>query len=355
MNKIYLTNIFHRVNYCFLIILGGFILYWILYQVFKLYPALAGSIPFFLQDMDFTNIWLIVLIIMVLFILTELGSIAYCMYKTWKLPRIIKESKDGRYYKIQGREDRPASKVLASKPETLAYSNMTIIRKKLNFPGSLETDLFIETADSLNAYTLGMEMPAGGKHAICLNSKLVEVMSSANVAAVVAHEMGHVNNQDTAAKLFMGCFRSFVSFILFAPIYLLYAIIAVLSWMFSIIPVLGMFARLCLLMSGLFIGFVRFLELLVMWPAHLYERHVSRRSEYQADAIAAKCIGPLSICRVFYLFSKRASRRKNNPIFDLMEKLKISNSTHPSFEDRIHAVQRRIYQERTAMEFKHER
>ena len=59
-------------------------------------------------------------------------------------------------------------------------------------------------------------------------------------------------------KLFMGCFRSFVSFILLAPIYLLYAVIAVLSWLFSVIPVLGMFARLCLLLSGLFSGLCDF-------------------------------------------------------------------------------------------------
>ena len=348
-------NMFHRVNYCILVISGGFILYWILSQMLNLYPDSADTIPFFLQDMDFADTWAFILIILMLLLLTELGSIAYCMYKSWKLPRIIKDGKDGRYYKIQGRKDRPSSQKSASKPEALAYDNMTIIRKKLNFPDNLETDLFIEEADSLNAYTLGMEVPAGGKHAICLNSKLVAVLSSTNVAAVVAHEMGHVNNQDTAMKLFMGCFRSFVSFILFAPIYLLHAVIAVLSWLFSVIPVLGMFARLCLLISGLFIGLVRFLEILVMWPAHLYERFVSRLSEYQADAVSAKCVGPLSICRVLYMFSKSSQGRKNNPIFDFMEKLKISTSTHPSFEDRIHAVQKRLYQERTAMEIKHER
>ena len=185
--------------------------------------------------------------------------------------------------------------------------------------------------------------------------RLVAELSSTNVAAVVAHEMGHVKNQDSAMKLFMGCFRSFVSFILLAPIYLLYAVIAVLSLLFSVIPVLGMFATLCLLLSGLFIGLVRFLELLVMWPAHLYERFVSRRSEYQADAVSAKCVGPLSICRALYILSKSSQSRKNNLIFDFVEKLKVSTSTHPSFEDRIHAVQTRSYRERTAMEIKHER
>ena len=317
-------------------------LYWILTQVFKLFelhPILADSNPLFFEDVDLTMMWPVVLIIMVLSVLTELGASAYCMYKTWKLPRIIKEDEDGRYYKIQGGKEKPASK-----PEALAYANMVIIRKELNFPDNLETALFIEEAENLNAYTLGMEMTTGGKHAICLSSNLVETMPTAGVAAVIAHEMGHINNQDVATKLFMGCFRSFVSFILFAPVYLLYLIIVVLSWIFSAIPLLGIFAGLCLFMFRQLIGVLRFLEALVMWPAHLYERYVARRSEFQADAVAAKCIGPLSICRVFYMLSRHTSRRENNPLFDFMEKLKISNSTHPSFEDRIQAVQKRIYQ-----------
>ena len=355
MYKILFLNITHRVNYCVLVILGGFILYWILNQAFTLYPALHNAIPLFLQEIDFTNIWLVISAILVLFILTELGSIAYCMYKTWKLPRITKSDEDGCYYKIRGRKENPTSKKPASKSETLAYDNMKIIRKKLNFPDNLDTDLFIEETDGLNAYTLGMEIPGGGKHAICLNSNLIKKMPSANVAAVVAHELGHVNNQDTATKMFMSCFRAFISLILFAPIYLLLGILAVISWVFSFIPLLGMFAMLFLFISGILIGCMRFLEMLVMWPAHLYERYVSRKSEHQADAVAAKCVGPLSICRVFYIFSKIFPPKKKNLLFSYLEKLKISNSTHPSFEDRVHAVQKRIYAGRTALEKNYER
>ena len=348
-------NMFHRMNYCILVISGCFILYWILSEMFKLYPVSVDTIHFFLQDAYFANSWALILIILMLFVLTELGSIAYCMYKTWKLPRITKDGESGRYFKIQGTKIRPRSEKPASKPEAIAYDNMMIIRNKLKFPDDLETDLIIEEADSLNAYTLGMEVPAGGKHAICLNSKLVAALSSTNVAAVVAHEMGHVNNQDTATKLFMAFFRSLVSFILFAPIYLLYSVIVVLSWLFSIIPLLGMFAKLCVLLSGLFIGLVRFLEILVMWPAHLYERFVSRQSEYQADAVSAKCVGPLSICRTLYMLGKSSQSRKDNLMFDFIEKLKISTSTHPSFEDRIQAIQKRLYQKNTAKEIKHYR
>ena len=66
-------NMFHRVNYCILVISGGFILYWILSQMLNLYPDSADTIPFFLQDMDFADTWAFILIILMLLLLTELG------------------------------------------------------------------------------------------------------------------------------------------------------------------------------------------------------------------------------------------------------------------------------------------
>ena len=342
---IFLVNISHRINYCVLVFIGSFILYWILKEVFTLYPDLATTILLFHQERNFTDKWMVISTILALFILAELCSIAYCMYKTWKLPRITK-NEDGNYIRIRRRE-----KETASKSEALAYTHMKIIREKLNFDDSLNTSLFVDdsannkSSNMVNAYTLGMETILGGTHAICLNSKLLEKIPNTNVAAVVAHEMGHVKNQDTATKMFMGCFRAFVSFVLFAPLYILYAILMVLSWMFSAIPLLDMFAKLFLFISGLIIGCVRFLELLVMWPAYLYERYVSNRTEYLADAVAANCIGPLSICRVLYILSKRFPPPNNNRLLSFLEKLQISNSTHPSFKNRIRAIQKRIYTE----------
>ena len=342
----------------------------LLYQIFKIYPDLGNPVLLLLQEIDFIDKWRVISIFLIAFLLTELGSIAYSMYKIWKLPRIIKDEKEPEercYFKVTGRENKPRSKEPATRREILTYINMTIIRNKLGFDNSLETALLVEkdkqremengkkqAVDNSNkklekkysnvrAYTLGMDTPTGGNHAICLNSGLIEQMPSANVAAIVAHEMGHVKNQDTATKIFMGCFRAFVSFVLLAPLHILYAVLTALFWLFSFIPFLNMFALLFSFITALMIGLVRFLEILVMWPAYLYELYISRRSEYRADAIAARCVGPSSICRVLNLMKKYCEPKKNNRMLSFQEKLQIAHSTHPPFEDRVRAIQKRTH------------
>lgn len=347
-------NLSHRIIYCGLVCLGGYILYLLLSQVFELYPGLAIPGSLFLQEIDFIDKWLVLSIFLITLLLTELGSIAYSMYKIRKLPKIIKE--ESGYSKVTGRKEK--SKVPASKSEILAFNIMDILKSKPTPDDSLDIDLCVEDDEknesgekiekfkhiwsNVRAYTLGMETAAGGRHAICLNSGSIEQMPIAYVAAIMAHEMGHVKNQDTATKIFMGCFRGFVSFVLLAPLHILYAVLVALSWLFSFIPFLKMFALLFSFITALMIGLVRFLEILVMWPAYLYELHISRRSEYRADAVAAE-YGPSSICRVLNLMKEYCEPKKNNRMLSFQEKLQIAHSTHPPFEDRIRAIQNRTY------------
>lgn len=338
--KVFLISLSQRVIYCGLVLLGGLILYWILNQLFSLYPGLTNPFDWLLEQFNAVDKWVVFALIAVVLILAEFGSIAYSMFNIWKLPKVTRE---GTCYFKEARSGIGRRKKLpASKAEILAYANLRIIRDKLDFPTTLKTDLFVQLADSPNAYTLGLETPIGGRHAICLHSALLR-MSSTNVAAVLAHELGHVKNQDTATKLFMRFFRNLVSFVIFAPVYLVYLILWVLSWICAFIPFLRIFAGLFLFMLGLLIGCVRVLEGLVMWPADWYGRNVARRSEYKADAVAARCVGPLSICRALFLLSKQSPASRKKRLLPVVDLLKIRHATHPAFEDRIRAIQERAY------------
>ena len=333
--KILLTNLAQRLIYCALVLGGAWLLYWALNQLVPM--------PAILERLKETEAWKIIAAFAALLLLAEVGSMGYCMYRTWRLPRIVNEGQG--YFKITpGRFGRRETEP-ASRPEALAYANMMAIRRKLDFPQDLRTDLFVEEEESLNAYTLGMEAAAGGRHAIVLHSGLLERMSPANVAAIVAHEFGHVKNQDTATKLFMRLFRTLVSLPIFAPIYLLYTVARLLSMLFLLVPLLNLLALLFMFLGGLFIRLLRLLESLVMWPAGLYELFVSRHSEYKADAVAAGTVGPTAICHALRLLSDRMQGRSKSPLFVLRDKLKMLNSTHPSSEDRIRAIQERKYAE----------
>ena len=343
--KILLTNLGQRLVYCALVLAGAFLLYWVLNQLVPM--------PAILERLEEIEMWKIIAAFAGLLLLAEIVAIGYCMYMIWRLPRVVQDG--GSYHKesrkrFGGRVTEPASK-----EEALAYANMMAIRKKLNFPDDLRTDLFVEEDDSLNAYTLGMEAAAGGRHAIFLHSGLVERMSPVNVAAVVAHEFGHVKNQDTASKLYMRLFRTLVSLPVFSPLYALYFIARLLALLFIFVPFLNLLAILFTFISGLFIRLLRLFEALVMWPAGLFELWVSRHTEYKADAVAAATVGPTAICQTLRLLSDRMDGRSKAPIFVLRDKLKVLNSTHPSSEDRIRAIQERKYAEQAAMQNNHER
>lgn len=366
-------RVFHRLAYAVLVCLSAGVWYWVATPLLELYPSIP-TLPALLEQLDGATIALIAAGFVSLVILTELCSISWCMYNAWKLPRIkllerekleeivgkgaLRGPRDGHRYltrngqfyycRVTGRKERPRSVTPASGLESCALDNMEIIKERFKkrlkkIPGQSEIDLAIEDADHRNAYTLGMDTQAGGKHLICLSSKLVEGLPAAITAAVVGHEMGHVMNQDAAMKLFMGCFRSIVSMILFAPIYIICFVAAILRWVFSGIAFLGIFANFFLLFLSILIRLLRFLEQVVMYPAHLYERYVSRRGEYLADAASALTMGPNAIGRALYLIEKDTQIGQPRVLHLVNEKLWVISSTHPSFKDRIKAIRSRTY------------
>ena len=339
--KTSLRNIAYRLIYCALVCLGAAILLWIANNVLMLFPD-AVNLSALLSSIDQSAMWLALSGLVLFMFIAELTLMSYAMYKVWKLPRIIQYDGNS-YYKVTGSDKNPKLKVRAALPEILAFDNMNIIKRKINLPNSFRIDLLIEDSEDMNAYTLGLETLAGGRHVICLSTALLKEMSSASVAAVIGHELGHVHHQDSATKLFMNCFRSLVSMTIFAPVYMIFFTAFILHWIFRFLPFLGMFSKLFLFLMGLITIILRFLELIAMWPARLYELHVSRRSEYLADAIAAASVGPLAICRVFFYLDKNSVSQRVNSLYELTDTLKILNSTHPPNDQRILAVQNRVY------------
>ena len=338
-----LKDFVRRAIFCILTFLGGYVLYSIADQFLPLYDLFGAAVQKVLEDWGLFGAWPILILFVLVLLFAEAISIAHCFYKTWKLPRI--EKIGDRYVKTQRGTQTPASRA-----ETLAFDNMQIIRRKLKLDNSLHTDLFVEEMDELNAYTLGMETIAGGRHAICLSSSLLETLPSVRVAAVIAHEMGHVKNQDSAASIFMGVCASLVSGLVFAPLYLAYAAILILRLLLSVIPLLGFLATMILFLVTLLVGLLRAAEILLMWPAKLYRQYVSRLHEYRADAVAARCVGPKSICQVLFLLSRCDPARHKKRLLNFTDKLKILHATHPSFKHRIEAVQNRTYAEAAATE-----
>ena len=291
--------------------------------------------------------WFVVALV-ALMLLSEFCAMSYCMCKAWKLPTVVHMNGEDKriddYYKITGRTSRPSSMVQASRHEAGAFENMSIIKRRLDIPDGVEVDLLIDEAQSLNAYTLGMETTAGGRHFICLSSTLFKTMSNGCIAAVIGHEMGHIKNRDVALKLYMGCFQAIVSIILFAPIYAICLVTAALCWVFSLIPFLEVLERCFLFLLSILTALLRFLERLVMYPAHLYELYVSRRCEYLADAAAAHSVGPNSISRALFLLDRRhEDAGRAHLLHQVTERMWIITSTHPPLKERIRAISNRTH------------
>ena len=329
-----------------LVCLGAVAVYWAATPILKLFPA-AVTLPALIVQLDPAIAGLIVAGLVGLMLLTELCSISYCMARAWQQPRIVyvddEENGVEGHFKITGRKSKPKSIEPASRHEICAFENIGIVRRRLGLPDRMKIDLLVEDADHLNAYTLGMDTPGGGKHLICMTSALVETMSTANTAAVIGHEMGHIRNRDSAMKLFMGCFQRFASIILFAPIFIVYLVAAILCWFLSLIPFLGILAKLFMFLLSMLAALIRFLQWIVMYPAHLYEQYVSRQCEYMADAVAAHSVGPSSIGRALYLIGRDEVTGKPPLLREVTDKMRMVNSSHPSFKDRLEAIRSRTY------------
>ena len=336
----------HRVVYCLLVCAGALAAYWAATPILKYFPA-AITLPALIAEVDPAIAGLIFAGLVGLMLLNELFSISYCMAKAWQQPRIVylddEENGLEGHFKITGRISNPKTIEPASRHEICAYENIGIIRRRLGLPDSMRIDLLVEEAEHLNAYTMGMDTPGGGRHIVCVTSELMETMSTAHTAAVLGHELGHVRNRDAAMSLFMGCFRRFASIILFAPIFIVYFVASALCWLLSLIPFLGILAKFFMFLLSLLVGLIRFLQWIVLLPAHLYEQWVSRQCEYMADAAAAHTVGPGSIGRALFLIGRDEVTDKPPLLREITDSMRMANSSHPAFKDRLEAIRNRAF------------
>ena len=341
-----LCGAIHRLIYCVLVCLCATAVYWAATPLIELFPSVA-TLPAIVVQTNSYIAGLIVVALLVLMLLAEFSAICYCMVLVRKRPRIVyldeKESGIKGHFKIIGKRSKPVSIEPASKREICAFENMNIVRRKLNLPDEMDIDFLVEDADHLNAYTLGIEMPGGGRHIICATSRLIETMPPANTAAVMGHEVGHIRNRDSAMKLFMGCFRTFAVTILFAPLFVVYLVASILYWFVSLIPFFSVLARFFLFLLSMVAAFIQFVALIVMYPAHLYERYVSRQCEFMADAAAAHSVGPTSIGRALYRIGRHEDSGRTHPLRKVTDKMRVINATHPSLTDRVKAIRSRAY------------
>ena len=77
--RVILINLSQRVVYCGLVLLGGLILYWILNQLFSLYPGFTNPFDLLLEQFNAVEKWLVFTVIAVVLLLAEFGSIAYSL------------------------------------------------------------------------------------------------------------------------------------------------------------------------------------------------------------------------------------------------------------------------------------
>jgi Zn-dependent protease with chaperone function len=229
----------------------------------------------------------------------------------------------------------------AGKLDKIALGSMQEISRRL----ALRThniSIYVLERREINAFTLGWPTPNGEIHKVALFSGLMHSLSSANVIAVIAHEMGHIVNKDVSLKLFMSTVRTVLSMAILLPAYILYYLIAGLAFVLRRITTVGIVISVVALVQGFIVLLIRILENVFLWPANLYELYICRRSEYRADAVAAATVGPNTMISALGQLQKLNDNERTS-LIAFFERVKIIAATHPTIESRINAIQSRQY------------
>ena len=262
------------------------------------------------------------------------------------LPEIAesRDSKNGapEIVKIKRARRRPEESP-ASPEEKLAYAQLQYLKGKMDLRGD-DVRLHIAPEQGLNAYTFGgsLLLGMGAKHLVCLHEGLLRKLSSMKVAAVIAHELGHVQNRDSGTQLFMSSLQSVLSVLFFLPLYLCYLVFHMLCSVLRYVPIIGILASVFQILAIAALYVVLWLERLFLLPASLFRLWVSRRAEDAADAIAEERVGPDAIRRALWRLHLDAdgASPKLRP-FPHFSTLQIMTSTHPPIKSRMKAIGKR--------------
>jgi STE24 endopeptidase len=105
-------------------------------------------------------------------------------------------------------------------------------------------------------------------------------MRTSEIAGILAHEMGHIQNRDTNTALLTSTMSSFGNLVV-----RIYSYITLALQVVSFIPIIGWFAAIA---SWFFVIQIWLFQFLMQLPLHLITMFSSRQDEYEADLYACK-------------------------------------------------------------------
>jgi heat shock protein HtpX len=165
----------------------------------------------------------------------------------------------------------------------------------------------IGTIPACNAFAMGTDRNRG---TVAMGQELMRRLTPDETAAVLGHEFGHIVSGDMRRMLFMRTFQNAT------------------VW-FAMAQGLKQFARWC-----------------ICWAAELYILAVSRHREYYADAIGAALAGKDAMIGALRKLEKApplTAAENTHARFMFRGRTSSLLSTHPSFADRIAALEQETY------------
>ena len=121
---------------------------------------------------------------------------------------------------------------------------------------------------------------AVGSNNIAVTLPLLTNMRVNEIAGILAHEMGHIQNRDTNIALLNSTMSSFGNLVV-----RIYSFITLALQIISFIPVIGWITAI---ISWFFLIQIWLFQFLMQLPLHLITMFSSRQDEYEADLYACK-------------------------------------------------------------------
>lgn len=121
---------------------------------------------------------------------------------------------------------------------------------------------------------------AVGSNNIAVTLPLLSNLPTGEIAGILAHEMGHIQNRDTNTALLTSTMGSFGNLVI-----RIYSYITLVLQVISFIPVIGWFTAI---ISWFFVIQIWLFQFLMQLPLHLITMFSSRQDEFEADLYACK-------------------------------------------------------------------
>ncbi len=195
----------------------------------------------------------------VIIVLSLLTLIVPCLlYRTWIMQRYLCWSLNCR------RPNGP------EKERLMQAMSIVCQRAGLNIKNY---NLYVCRENVLNAFALG-------SNNIAVTLPLLNSMSIGDIAGILAHEMGHIQNRDTKAALLTSTMSSFGNLVV-----RIYSYITLALQIVSFIPIIGWFSAL---LSWIFLIQIWLFQFLMQLPLQLITMFSSRQDEFEADLYACR-------------------------------------------------------------------